>query len=110
MFKIDVTNFSEILKIDKLPENKDELANMTVLMKAEFPLEETGDTYFNMTEYQKGYVWANSRNLGRYWSIGPQYKIFCPGVWLNAAGQNEVYILEMMHDEAEEKLVGELTL
>jgi beta-galactosidase len=33
--------------------------------------------------FQKGYVWVNGHNLGRYWNIGPQDRLYCPGVWLN---------------------------
>lgn len=52
------------------------------LSRAIVTLKTTGDTYLNMKSYQKGYVWVNGRNLGRYWNIGPQQKLFCPGVWL----------------------------
>lgn len=37
-----------------------------------FNLTKKGDTYINMKNYKKGYVWINGRNLGRYWNIGPQ--------------------------------------
>ncbi len=52
------------------------------LSKASFNLTSVGDTYINVKNYQKGYVWVNGRNLGRYWNIGPSQKLFCPGVWL----------------------------
>jgi beta-galactosidase len=32
--------------------------------------------------------------LGRYWDIGPQERLFCPGVWLKE-GKNEVKVLEL---------------
>ena len=35
-----------------------------------------------MGAYKKGYVWVNGHNLGRYWDVGPQKRLFCPGVWL----------------------------
>ena len=52
------------------------------LNKATFTVDEPADTYINVKGYQKGYVWVNGRNLGRYWNIGPSQKVFCPGVWL----------------------------
>lgn len=58
------------------------LIDMPVLLSGNFTLEDTGDTYLNMKKYNKGYVWVNGRNLGRFWNVGPQYKLFCPGVWL----------------------------
>ena len=70
--------------------------NTTILMKATFNLDEVGDTYFNMKKFYKGYVWINGRNIGRYWDLGPQYKLFCPGVWLKK-GENTMYVLEMKY-------------
>lgn len=51
-------------------------------MKGTFNLKEVGDTFFDMTNYEKGYLWVNDRLLGRYWRIGPQKRLYCPGVWL----------------------------
>lgn len=52
------------------------------ILKGTFNLTVPGDTYINMEDYIKGYVWINGRNLGRYWSRGPQLRLYCPGVWL----------------------------
>ena len=71
--------------------------NSPALFKATFSLSEVGDTFINLSNYKKGYVWVNGRNLGRYWNIGPSQKLFCPGVWLKA-GQNEIYILDLLTD------------
>ena len=80
-------------------ENKNSIkVNSTVLLKATFNVtkkandNQVGDTYFNMKNFFKGYVWVNGRNIGRYWSVGPQYKLFCPGIWLKE-GENTMYIL-----------------
>lgn len=62
------------------------------LSRASFTISEVGDTFINMKNFKKGYVWVNGYNLGRYWNIGPSQKIFCPGVWLKN-GQNELHIL-----------------
>ena len=59
---------------------------------------EPGDTYLNMMQFQKGYVWVNDWNLGRFWSKGPQYKLFCPGVWLRK-GENVVKVFEIYYAE-----------
>jgi beta-galactosidase len=45
-----------------------------------------------MESWQKGYVFVNGVNLGRYWNKGPQQKLFLPGVWLKK-GENEVVVL-----------------
>ena len=51
-------------------------------MKGTLTLEEAKDTYLNMSQFHKGFIWVNGHNLGRYWDAGPQYKLYCPGVWL----------------------------
>ncbi len=62
--------------------------------RAEFALEETGDTYLDLTEWKKGIVWVNGHNLGRYWEIGPQERLFCPSVFLNK-GKNEIVVFDL---------------
>ncbi|MBS1706766.1 MAG: beta-galactosidase [Armatimonadetes bacterium] len=65
------------------------------IFSGEFRLESTADTFFEMTGYQKGYVWVNGHNLGRYWSIGPQKRLFCPAGWLNK-GFNQILVLDLL--------------
>mmetsp|Transcript_19762 Transcript_19762/g.38148 ORF Transcript_19762/g.38148 Transcript_19762/m.38148 type:complete len:669 (-) Transcript_19762:190-2196(-) len=41
------------------------------------------DTFINMKGWGKGIVWANGRNLGRYWpSQGPQHMLYVPGPFI----------------------------
>ena len=63
---------------------KSNIKPQPTLLKATLTLNESqiGDTYLDMSQYKKGYVWVNGHNLGRYWSVGPQQRLFCPGVWL----------------------------
>jgi beta-galactosidase len=61
---------------------------------AEVTVAKPGDTFLDMSAWSKGVVWVNGRNLGRYWSIGPQQRLFVPGAWL-AAGRNTVTILDL---------------
>ncbi len=65
-----------------------------IIFKGNFSLAITGDTYFDMSAYTKGIVWVNGHNLGRYWNIGPQKKLFCPAGWLKP-GVNEIIILDL---------------
>lgn len=39
--------------------------------------------------WEKGVVFINSQNLGRYWNIGPQETLYLPGTWLDQ-GINQV--------------------
>jgi beta-galactosidase len=59
-----------------------------------FELQETGDTYLDMTGWKKGVVWVNGHNLGRYWDIGPQKRLYCPAPFLKR-GKNEVIVFDM---------------
>lgn len=78
------------LKMYKIPLTYEVVKSMNTTVYGNYPqlgsykfdLEEIGDTYLNMNNFTKGYVWINGRNLGRYWKKGPQQKLFCPGVWL----------------------------
>jgi beta-galactosidase len=67
--------------------------------KAQFNLNETGDTYFDLSKYSKGMVYVNGHNLGRYWNIGPQQKIFCPAQWLKK-GDNEILVFDLLQTMA----------
>jgi beta-galactosidase len=58
-----------------------------------FKLTEVGDTFLDVSKWGKGAVWVNGHNLGRYWNIGPQQTLYCPGPWLKA-GENEVIVFE----------------
>jgi hypothetical protein len=66
-----------------------------VFFEGNFDLEETGDTYLDMSKWGKGVVWVNGHNLGRYWNIGPQQRLFLPGVYLNK-GKNKIIIFDMI--------------
>lgn len=65
-----------------------------VFFKATLQVETAGDVYIDMSGWDKGYLWVNGRLLGRYWHIGPQLRLFCPGPWLKA-GENEVLVLDL---------------
>ncbi len=66
--------------------------------KGEFNLSETGDTFFDMSKYAKGMLYINGHNLGRYWNIGPQQRLFCPASWLKK-GKNEMVVFDFFAGE-----------
>lgn len=59
-----------------------------------FELQEIGDTYIDMSLWKKGVVWINGKNLGRYWEIGPQQRLFCPAPFLKK-GKNEIVVFDL---------------
>lgn len=64
------------------------------LYRAEIQLDQRIDTFLDMTGWQKGYVWVNGNLLGRYWHIGPQERLYCPGEFLKQ-GANIIEILDL---------------
>ncbi|BCU79422.1 beta-galactosidase family protein [Luteolibacter sp. LG18] len=66
-----------------------------VFFKGSFTLEKPADTFLDLSAYKKGVVWVNGHNLGRFWEIGPQKRLFCPAPWLKA-GKNEVIVLDLL--------------
>ncbi|XP_072810121.1 beta-galactosidase-1-like protein 2 isoform X1 [Vicugna pacos] len=51
------------------------------------------DTFMKLEGWEKGVVFVNGQNLGRYWNVGPQETLYLPGVWL-AEGINQVIVFE----------------
>ncbi len=57
-------------------------------------VEHPGDTFVAVEAGTKGAIWVNGFNLGRYWSRGPQRRLFAPGPLLKP-GANSVVVLEL---------------
>jgi beta-galactosidase len=87
-----------------LPMDEDDLAGLKFgtsppakpgnFFRGSFEIRETGDTYLDMTGWKKGVVWVNGHNLGRYWEIGPQKRLYCPAPFLNR-GRNEIIVFDL---------------
>ena len=79
-----------------------------LFFRGTFDLAALGDTYLDMSGWKKGLVWVNGRNLGRYWDIGPQKRLYCPAPFLKL-GKNEVVVFDM-HQTAPAPIKGMTTL
>ena len=87
-----------------LPMDEDYLARLRFIrrpadrpanfFRGTFDLAQVGDTYLDMSGWTKGVVWVNGRNLGRYWKIGPQKRLFCPAPFLRQ-GTNEIIVFDL---------------
>jgi beta-galactosidase len=53
-------------------------------------------------------VWVNGHNLGRYWDVGPQHRLYCPAPWLRR-GANEITVLDL-HQTNPASVSGKPTL
>jgi beta-galactosidase len=65
-----------------------------IYFKGNFSLIETGDTFFDVSNYKKGIVWVNGHNLGRFWDLGPQKRLYCPASFLKV-GMNEIIVFDL---------------
>lgn len=90
-------------EIFQLPLDKPQIAGlrfsdgktgMPAFYRGTFRLDQTGDTFLDMSTWGKGVVWVNGHNLGRYWNIGPTQTMYCPAPWLNR-GENEIVVFEI---------------
>lgn len=90
--------------IDKLDFDKDYTEGMPTFYKFVFDVDETGDTFLELDGWGKGCVFLNGFNLGRYWEIGPQKRLYIPAPLLRQ-GENEIIVFE-----TEGKSTGEIEL
>ncbi|MCK8493656.1 beta-galactosidase [Spirosoma sp. RP8] len=80
--------------IDQLKPTQQDADRPGHFFKGTFSLSSVADTYFDMSSYKKGVVYVNGHNLGRYWEIGPQKRLYCPATWLKK-GQNEIVVFDL---------------
>jgi beta-galactosidase len=62
--------------------------------RATLKLDTVADTYIDMSKWNKGMLYINGHNLGRYWKIGPQLSLYCPAPFLKR-GENRIDIVEL---------------
>jgi beta-galactosidase len=100
---IEITGNWQMYKFpfDKKPDLDNLLDGNTVghpvFYQGNFILDQTGDTFLDMSGWGKGIVFVNGHNLGRYWKAGPQQTLYLPGVWLKK-GSNDIVIFEQLND------------
>jgi beta-galactosidase len=69
-------------------------SGVPALYRTTIVLPKVGDTFLDMRGWNKGCVWVNGHNLGRFWYVGPQQTLYVPGVWLKK-GDNEITVLDL---------------
>lgn len=62
--------------------------------RGSFSIDKPGDTFLDMSSWNQGAVWVNGKNIGRFWNVGPQHRLYVPGVWLRS-GRNDVVVFDM---------------
>lgn len=58
-----------------------------------FEVSEVGDTFLDFAGWGKGCAFVNGYNIGRFWEIGPQKRLYIPGPLLEK-GKNEIILFE----------------
>jgi len=56
-------------------------------------VDEACDTFLELDGWGKGCVFLNGFNLGRFWEIGPQKRLYIPAPLLKI-GKNEIIVFE----------------
>lgn len=59
----------------------------------QFEIDTPSDTFLDTTGWGKGFVFVNAFNIGRFWEIGPQKRLYVPAPLLKS-GQNTLVIFE----------------
>jgi beta-galactosidase GanA len=80
--------------VSTLPSGSVDASRPGMFFRGSFHIDRPADTYIDMAGYRKGVVWVNGHNLGRYWNIGPQQRLYCPAPWLKA-GENVVVVFDL---------------
>lgn len=88
--------------------NAENEKNPGMFFEFSFEIEQSGETYIDVSRWTIGAVWINEKRLGNYYCntesgarIGPQFALNCPGVWLNK-GKNRGVIFDVFATEARE--------
>jgi len=82
-------------------ENQEKVSEPGAFFKGKFELDKLGDTYIDMSNWKMGIVWVNGHNLGRYWDIGPQQRLFLPAPFLKK-GENKIIVFDMYKTQPSE--------
>ncbi|MCR5278534.1 MAG: beta-galactosidase, partial [Lachnospiraceae bacterium] len=98
IYTLPLTNVSS-LKFGEAKEYK-----APAFYRFEFDVTDPADTFLDFEGWGKGCAFLNGFNLGRYWEIGPQKRLYIPGPLLKK-GHNEIIMFE-----TEGKFPGTITL
>lgn len=87
MYSLPMTN------LEKLDFSKEWETGQPAFYQFELEIDTIGDTFIDLSGWGKGFVSINGFNIGRFWEIGPQQRLYVPGPLLNQ-GKNEVIVFE----------------
>ncbi|WP_167957355.1 glycoside hydrolase family 35 protein [Anaerosporobacter faecicola] len=79
--------------IDKVDFTKEYHENTPAFYRFHLQVDKAADTFLDFTGWGKGCVFLNGFNLGRFWEIGPQRRLYIPAPLLKE-GHNEIILFE----------------
>lgn len=83
----------ELDNIDRLDFSKGYEPDLPAFYSFTLHADVIGDTYIDLEGWGKGCVFVNGFNLGRFWEIGPQKRLYVPGPLIRK-GDNTIIIFE----------------
>ena len=90
--------------VDKIDFTKGYIEGLPAFYRFEMEVTERADTFLELDGWGKGCVFLNGFNLGRFWEIGPQKRLYIPAPLLKE-GRNEIIVFE-----TEGKSTGKIAL
>ncbi len=75
------------------PDQKEQTLKKPAFYRFVFMVEEAGDTFLDFEGWGKGVAFVNGFNIGRFWEIGPQKRLYIPAPLLKV-GENEIILFE----------------
>ena len=84
--------------------SKKAVAGRPAFFKGTFKAEANVDTFVSTKGWEKGVIWINGFNLGRYWNIGPQETLYVPADLVKE--ENEIVIMELLPEETENRTIN----
>ena len=79
--------------IEKVDFSKEYKEGLPGFYRFTVDIDETADTFLNFEGWGKGCVFVNGFNIGRFWEIGPQKRLYIPAPLLKK-GENEIIVFE----------------
>lgn len=79
--------------IEKIDYSKEYTDGLPGFYRFTLTVDEPADTFLDFEGWGKGCIFVNGFNIGRFWEIGPQKRLYIPAPLLKA-GHNEIVIFE----------------
>lgn len=79
--------------LDKLKYSSSVKKEEPVFLKGSFKTDSKADCFIHLDGFNRGCVYINSFNLGRFWKVGPQKSLYIPGTLLK--DENEIIVFNI---------------